>query len=276
MGKLEIIPEKDPETLFQEIMDDYVGFRPEFEEVRHLDSTPEAKANQALAMREYHDIARTNTVWRSYLIDYSNGAPLDALGKFYDAVRLPGEDDDRFQARVKLEISGRSGGGPLDAYKALVMGISLDVRDVVIWREGRDPTINVAVLSAIGSGDASPELLGQVRSKLDDLGPGSETVLSDRFNVMSAVRKSGAVHLLARVSQNVPAEISETLRAIILEKWVASDLLGKSLTPGWIVATAMSVAGLMDARLVTPLDGIEASPNEAIEISDLKVTIERV
>lgn len=269
-----IIQALDPEETFQLLMAAYVQLRPEFAELADLDSTPEAKALQAVAYRVFHLEARVNTVYQSFLIEYASGTALDALAAFYDVERLEDETDERLQRRTQLAISGRSGGGPMERYLSEVLAADVTVRDARVYTVGKDPTINVAVLSTEGTGDASEDLLKTVTDRLELK---SVRVVSDRFNVISAVRRTVDLVLTATVPAAAPLDIEDTIASAIAAAWIgSSDILGKSLSQGWIVSTAMTVADMVDAALVEPAAGITAAENEALEIGSITVNVTRI
>lgn len=265
-----IIEALDIEAIFQELADLYAELNPAYTEIRNLDSTPEAKLLQAFAYREFHIRQRLNDVFRSYLIAYASGTTLDHLSAFYDVTRLAGEMDSDLRRRVMLTIAGRSAGGPEERYKAIALGASPKVRDVELWREGKEPTIHVSVLSRDGSGAASPELLEIVKDALE---APEVRVVSDRFKVVSAVRRQVRIRLRIELSRTAPATVADEVPSVIMSAWLDSDMLGKQLTHAWLIKTVMGVEGVSNVKVVSPDDTLKTSPNEALEIAAIDVEV---
>lgn len=262
-----VVEELDFEALFSAIKADFIARMPEIAPLLELESEPVTKLCQAFIYREMVLRARVNDAARANLLAFAGGSDLDHLAAFYDVVRLAGEDDARLRERVRLTIFGRSAGGPAERYKAVAMEADVRVRNVAIWRDGRDPTVRIAVLSTEADGVADQGLLNTVRAALE---APAVRVVSDRFEVASAVRKFVDVVLRVRLAPDAPQSVLDDLPAIIQEAWTAEALLGLDLTASWLVARAMR-PGVSRVEVVAPAEDVVAAPTEAIALQSITI-----
>lgn len=234
-----------------------------------LESDPGVVLMETFAYRELLLRSRINFAARANLLAFAKGSDLDHLVAWLGVTRLDGETDERLRLRYQLATFGRSAGGPEERYVSVALGASINVRDVAVWREGRDPTVRVAVLSEVGDGSATPALLAAVATALNDP---AVKVVSDRFEVVSAVRVVQDVSIKIRLDPTQPDTLADAVRAKILTDWINVDRLGFDLTKSWLIATAM-VPGVTSVEVVSPAQDVVASPNEAIGLGDVVVEI---
>lgn len=235
-------------------------------DVGALETDPVMILCQAFAYRELVLRARVNDAARANLLAFAGTSDLDHLAAFYDVARLDGETDERLRDRVWLTILGRSAGGPVERYKAVAMAASLQVRDVAIWREGRDPTVRVAVLST-DTGEASPELLATVRAALE---APEVRVVSDRFDVVSAIQTVQDVALTVRLAPDAPESRRMDVAAAVRSAWQAEQLLGLDLTTSWLTAKAM-IPGVTRVAVTWPTKDVVTLPHQAIGLGGMEI-----
>ncbi|SOC26816.1 baseplate assembly protein [Stappia indica] len=235
-------------------------------DVGALETDPVMILCQAFAYRELVLRARVNDAARANLLAFAGSSDLDHLAAFYDVARLDGETDERLRDRVWLTILGRSAGGPVERYKAVAMAASLQVRDVAIWREGRDPTVRVAVLST-DTGEASPELLASVLAALE---APEVRVVSDRFEVVSAIQTVQDVALTVRLAPDAPESRRMDVAAAVRAAWHAEQLLGLDLTTSWLTAKAM-IPGVTRVEVTWPTKDVVALPHQAIGLGGIEI-----
>lgn len=224
---------------------------------------------QAATYREMSLRSRINYVAQQGFLYFASGANLDQLAAWLDVTRMDGEDDERLKTRYRLATIGRSPGGPADRYRKVALDSDLDVRAVAIWREGRDPTVNVAVLSNSGNGEPTPTLLAKVETALTQ--PDVQ-VVSDRFNVQSAIRRTVNVAVSVRLDLTVPESVADTVAATLVTAWHKQDLLGLDLTRAFLIQEA-NVTGVTNVEVIEPAQDVVAAENEAIGIGTVTVTI---
>lgn len=209
-----------------------------------------------------------NEAARNQILKFSTGSDLDHLASLYKLARLPGEEDARLRVRIQLATFGGSVGGTKERFKSVAMGADLRVRDIATWRVGRDPTVNVAVLSTEIGGNASQSLLNIVQTALE--APGV-LLVSDRYNVMSAVRQIVDVTITVTLSPDAPASLPQELEThLVAARDAETDLLGLDLTRAWVTAKAM-LPGVSNVTVQLPADDVVAASNEAIAIGTVTV-----
>lgn len=96
------------------------------------------------------------------------------------------EPDDRYRARIQLGIEAYASSGTPGGYLYHAMSTSVDVRDasVVVLNKGSDdPIVEMTILSRLGTGEPSAELMRAVRANLmrDDI-----KLLTDALRVRPA------------------------------------------------------------------------------------------
>ncbi|MEP4032686.1 baseplate J/gp47 family protein [Roseibium polysiphoniae] len=236
-------------------------------DVDGLETDPAVILLETAAYRELLLRNRINVVAQDQILAFASGNGLDHLGSFYGLSRIQDEDDTRFQERVQLAIVGRSPGGTEDRFRGICLGASLAVRDVAIWTEGRDPTIHVGVLSTDIGGAADAALLATVTEALE---ASSVRLVSDRYEVKSAVRKTVDVTLEIRISPTASSSLLDEMPDHVVAARESENLLGLDLTRAWLSKTTM-VSGVTNVTVVFPAADEVAGSNEAIAIGSVTI-----
>lgn len=265
-----IIEELDYETIVQELVDAVVALFASAGidyDVGALETDPVKIWIEAFAYRELLLRARANSVARNQILAFSTFTDLEHLASHYGIARLEGESDARLRERIQLATIGRSPGGTHERLKAVAMAASVYVRDIATWTEGRDPTVNVGVLSTDIGGAASEALLETVRAAIE--APGVRLV-SDRYNVASAVQTTVDVVLSVTLTPDAPESILADLPDLMRDARDTEDLLGLDLVRSWIAKAAM-VAGVSNVNILQPAEDVSAVQHEAIKIGDVSV-----
>lgn len=238
--------------------------------VGSLETDPFVIVAEAYAYREVSIRSRMNYNTGQTFLEPAEGSNLDQLTAWLGVTRLQGESDARLKERYRLATYGRSAGGPKERYRAIALGADINVRNVAVYTEGRDPTVNVAVLSTLGNGEPTPALLATVETALD---ANDVRVVSDRFNVLSAIRKTVDVELAIRLSDTALNDVGSQVEAKVQSDWQGQDLLGLDLTLAFLVGAAVQVNGVTNVEVVSPTTDQMATENEAIAIGTVTVTI---
>ncbi|MEI2386033.1 baseplate J/gp47 family protein [Breoghania sp. JC706] len=236
-------------------------------DVDTLETDPIMILLEAYAYRETVLRARINDAARANLLAFASGADLDHLAAFYDVTRLADETDDRLRERVRFTILGRSAGGPEERYAAVAKGVSARVRDVAIWREGRDPTVRVSVLTTEGDGEADAALLTEIREALEQP---EIRVVSDRFAVASAITQTVDITLTVRLDPTASATVLTGLPDLIAADWLAESLLGFDLTHSWLIAHAMRT-GVTRVEVTAPAADVEVDGTGALALGTITI-----
>lgn len=234
-------------------------------DVTGLEANPGVIMMQAVS---YYDTLLRQSInegARANLLAFADGNDLDILAQFYDVTRLYGETDARLRERVVLAIRGRSPGGTEPRYKSIAMAASPRVADAKVFRDGRDPTIHVAIFSTDNAGVADASLLSDVDAALQDV---SVRMVNDTIIVASAAQQAvdvtANVWLLPDAPETAIADAEAALRAA----WVADMGLGRDMALSWLFAR-LQVGGIHHVELVTPAQTIVTPANEALALGTL-------
>ncbi|QFT69307.1 Baseplate J-like protein [Labrenzia sp. THAF35] len=266
----QVIEELDYETILQSFIDevrDLFAAEGIDYDVGALETDPVKIVLEAFSYREIRLRTRANHVARNQILAYSTGTDLEHLASHYGVARLAGETDERLRERVQLATIGRSPGGTHERFKAIAMASSPKVRDIATWTEDRDPTVNIAVLSTDVGGAASASLLATVRAALE---APAVRLVSDRYNVISAVQKVVAVDLSVTLTPDASEDVLAELPDLIRLARDQENLLGLDLYRAWVSKAAM-VSGVSNVVVNAPAADVVASPEEAVKIGDVTV-----
>lgn len=212
--------------------------------------------------------ARGNDIARAPFLYFARSSEADHLGAFYDVVRLPGETDERFKERIILAVQGRSTGGTKARYSYVAMSADIRVAGVEVYRDGYDPTVNVAVFATDNNGVADQELLDAVSAALnaEDVVMVNDT-LAVRSAVVQVVDVAATVSLLPQSSSSLLA----TIAAVLADEWIAESGLGRDLTQDWLTRQIMR-PGVYDVTISAPAADVVMQPYEACRIGTVTLT----
>lgn len=238
-------------------------------DVQDLETDPAVVLLEESAYEEVLLRARGNDIARARYLYFARGAEIDHLGAFYDCERLAGEADDRYKARIILAIQGRSTGGTAPRYRYVAMSASLRVADAVVYTDGIDPTVHVAVFAADNNGVADEALLATVRAALADP---AVRMVSDTLDVRSAVVQTVAVAADIWLLPSASESIVTGLQVSVPAAWAAIAGLGRDLTLAWLTSALMA-PGVHRVAITAPAADVVMSPYEAVRISSLTLTL---
>lgn len=238
-------------------------------DVGGLETDPVKVVDEAVAYRDLILRSRVNDGVRSNLLAFATGADLDHMAAFYDAVRISGEDDERFRLRTQLVIQGRSTGGTAPRYRAVALGADLRVADAAVYRVGTSPLIEIAVTSTDNDGAADAGLLALVNAAVQDV---AVRMVTDTIRVVAAVKTvvnvSANVWLLPEASASLLTALGPAVKADL----AAEGGLGFDLTKEWLSARLMR-AGVYRVEILTPEATIVVPPSEAIALGTFTLTL---
>lgn len=235
-------------------------------DVGSLETDPAVILLQEAAYQEVLLRGRGNDIARAPYLYFARGSEVDHLGFMHDCYRLPGEADDRYKARIVLAIRGRSTGGTEPRYRGITLGASLRVADAVVYTEGEDPTVYIAVFAADNNGVADEALLDEVRAAVT---APAVRMVNDRIVVRSAVVQVVPVAADIWLLPNTPESILGPLAADLPGLWAAEGGLGRDLTRAWLTARLM-IAGVQRVEVATA--DIVMRPHEAVRIGAVTLT----
>jgi phage-related baseplate assembly protein len=208
------------DAVFASIVQDFQGRYPDFTAL--LESDPAVKLLEVAAYRELLLRNRINEAARGQMLAFAAGTDLDHLGAFYGVERLSGEGDSALRRRIRLRIMGFSNAGGSDTYRYWALTSSAEIADVAVTSP-QPGHVRISVLSRLGDGTASGELLDTVKA----------VVLRDDIRVLT-----DTVHVLG--AEIVPVDVAA-------EVWLLSASRNTSL-PTTAPTFAVSVTGLPRLR----------------------------
>lgn len=261
----EIIEELDFEQLFARFKANMVGRMPEIAPLLEFEFEPATKLGQVHSYVELLVRQRVNDAIRANLLAYATGSDLDHLAVFYGVVRLPGESDERLKARVILAIQGRSTGGTIPRYKGVALGASIRVADAVVYRNGTDPTVHVAVYSTDNNGVPDSNLLNQVTAALN---APAVRMVNDTIEVAAAVLEVVDVEANVWLLPETPDTLLDVLPDTVMDRWAEERGLGFDMTHSWLISRLM-VPGIQRVEIVAPASDVIAPPERAISIGSV-------
>jgi phage-related baseplate assembly protein len=274
------------ETILAEAKADFVSRYPEAAEVIDLESEPVVKLIETFAYRELLLRARYNDEARALLLAFATEDDLDHIGiTYYDGTQrltitpadnttIPPtpavmETDDEYRQRLALQPRGESVAGPRDAYRYHAISADGEVKDAAITRP-ESGTSQVFVLSRIGNGVPSPELLTKVQNALsqDDKFPHCDEIV---VSPASVIEYTLDVQLILFSGPSVEL-VKQTDEAALAKFAEDSHRLNSDIVHSAIDAAAHK-AGVKKVVIVSPPSDIVCGPGEAPYCTGINVTV---
>ncbi|WEK50311.1 MAG: baseplate J/gp47 family protein [Candidatus Kaistia colombiensis] len=238
-------------------------------DVGGLETDPVKVVDEASAYRELLLRARVNYAVRANLLAFATGTDLDHLAAFYDAARIPDEDDERFRLRTLLTIQGRSTGGTAPRYRAVALGTSLRVLDASVYRVGTSPQIEIAVVAADNNGVADAGLLALVSEAVQSA---AVRMVNDTIRVIAAVTDTIDVAAHIWLLPDAAGSLIDALPAAIRADWATEGGLGFDLTREWMLARLMK-RGVQRVEILAPVENVIVQPGRAVALGAIDLTL---
>lgn len=272
----------DFETIKAEMLADLAARSATFTAL--VESDPAYKVVEVAAYREMLVRQRANEAVKAVTLAFAASADLDQIAARYDVERLlleagdpdaippveaTYEDDDSLRRRVQLSFEGFSTAGPEGAYIFHALGADADVLDVAV----NSPTpgqVIVSVLSRVGSGTASPELIDAVESVLsaDSVRPLTDQVTVVAGGIITYVVTATLV-LFDGPDSSVVLAASQ---AGMQEYADQCHRLGRDVTLSGIYA-ALHQPGVQRVALAAPTASVTTQFNEAPFCTAINLTL---
>lgn len=231
---------------------------PEMAEVLGLESEPATKLLQRWAYENVAMQARINDSAKATMLAYAVDEDLDVAAANNGVQRLAGETDNQLRRRAQMAFEGLTVAGSHGSYIFHALGADADVLDAmpITTTPG---TVRVYVLSRVGDGTASPELLQKV---LDALSPDDVRPMNDTVQVASAEVLHFAIKAQLRLYPG-PASATALGRAgAALATYLAScRRLGYDVADSGTKG-ALHVQGVQKVVLESPEDDVVVQPHQ--------------
>ena len=273
----------DFETLYQEALTEFRDLMGKNWSAA-LESDPVVKLLEKRAYDKMMERARINDAAKALLLAFARGSDLDHLAANYNVKRLtvveadPAavppidaqyESDDSLVKRTLLAFEGMSIAGPRDAY--VFHALSADGQVADAQASSPSPaTVVVSILSRLGDGRASEDLLEKVRIALSD-----EDVrpVGDRLIVQSADLIDYQIEAVLYLYPGPEMELSLNEAKASLERYVNEQRrLGRDIRQSAIHA-ALHVSRVQRVELIHPTADVVVLRDQAANCIDARVRI---
>jgi phage-related baseplate assembly protein len=263
----DVIETLDFENLLTNYINDFVARNPNYSTL--LESDPAIILMQVVAYREMLLRARINEAAKANMLAYATKGDLDNLAAFFGVERLEDETDERLRKRTQLALEGFSTAGPVGAYIFHSLSASNEAKSVSV-KSPNPGEVLVTILSNIGDGTVSQELIDAVLTKLneDDIRP-----LTDLVSVQGAEIINYQVEAIITVYSGPSSAVVET---------EANDALQKFISDRHEISRVIAISGIYDAlhvdgvkkvELISPLADVETTNEQAPYCTNIQVSV---
>lgn len=280
-----VIEELDFETIFQELLADFIKRKPHYNAL--LESDPAIMALEVSAYRELLLRNRINESAKANMLAYAEGEDLDNLAVLFGVKRMVidrgdpeatpptepiHEDDDRLRIRVQLSLNSLSTAGSEKTYIYHTFSASPKVKSTGVFSEEKGQ-VNIIILSTEEDGTASSELIEKVEEYLN-----SEEIrpLTDKVIVESAEIIEYEVKAKVYIYHSPAVSVVEDESRNKLQQY-----LSKQHKIGGVVAcsgiyNALHIEGVQKVDLIEPTGNITTTKRQAafcnsVELEFIKV-----
>jgi len=270
----------DYETILAAMVADLVARDPAFTAM--VESDPAHKVLEVAAYREFLLRQRVNEAIKATTLAYALGTDLDNIAANYNVQRLlldagnpdvippippTYEGDEALRRRVQLAFEGFSTAGPEGAYLFHSLSADADVLDASVT----SPTpgaVNVAILSRVDNGAASPELLAAVTAALgDEVRP-----MTDNVTVQAAIILPYTVVATIKTYSGPDANVVIATAQAAIEAYTENSMrLGRDITLSGVYA-ALHQEGVQKVTLTQPAADVVADWNQAARCTSITLT----
>lgn len=230
-----------------------------------LESEPIVKLLQESAYEEMLLRQRINEAARANLIQYATGADLDQLAAFYELVRLPGEDDERFRLRLHLAIAALAGNGTAEHYRGRALGASLQVVDAAVLQP-HPGAVNVAVWIADDADEAAVLALVVAALTAPD-----RKILGVEVSATAGRKRVVDVSARIRRTAAAPVDLAVRLATEFAAVFAAAAAFGGTIPRSWLVAK-LHVEGVAAVELLAPAADIVLASDEYPAAGQILIT----
>lgn len=276
----DVVEALDFETIYAARRADFLARYPEFS--AFVESDPAVKLLQVGAYQELNLRQRVNDAARACMLAYAGGSDLDNLAALFGVTRrviAPAdlqdgtpevlESDTDLRRRTVLAPDSYSVAGPASAYVFHALSADGDVLDASATSPVPGEVV-VSILSRLGDGTASPELIAAVDAALsaDDVRP-----LTDLVSVQSAQIASFDITAELTLFPGPDAQLMlDTANAALDTLLAANRRIGRDMTRSAIIA-ALHVGGVQNVNLIEPAADVVVDATSAVALDQRSITV---
>jgi len=263
----DVIETLDFETLLTDYINDFIARNPNYATL--LESDPAIILMQVVAYREILLRARINEAAKANMLAYATKSDLDNLAAFFGVERLIDETDYRLRERTQLALEGFSTAGPIGSYIFHALSASNEVKSVSATSPNPGEVL-VTILSNVGDGIASQDLIDAVSAKLneDDIRP-----LTDQVTVQGAAIVNYSVEAIITVYPGPSSAVIETEANNALNNFISErHAVGKVASLSGIY-DALHVDGVKKVELTSPVADVVANDTQAPYCNNISISV---
>lgn len=278
----DVIEALDYETIFAAMLADLQARDSTFSAL--VESDPAYKILEVAAYRELLLRQRVNEAAKGVMLAFARGTDLDHIGANYNVERLmidPGnpdavppvpptyEPDTAFRARIPLSLEGYTTAGSEGSYVYHGLSASGEAKDVAAVSPAPGQ-VTVYVLSHVGDGTASAELLDRVAAALN-----AEKVrpMTDQVAVLSASIVPYAIEAELILYPGPSAEVVLAAAHEAAQQY-ATEVHRVGYDVAWSgIMKALHQAGVQRVNLTEPEWNIEVAAGQAAYCTSITLTV---
>lgn len=278
----DVVETLDYEAILSAMVADLQARDPAFTAL--VESDPAFKILEVAAYRELILRQRVNDAARAVMLAFALGSDLDQIGANYNVQRFvldPGdagavppvpptyESDEDFRKRIQLSLEGITTAGSEGSYVFHGLSADADVKDI----QAISPMpgyVTVYVLSRIGSGTASVDLINAVNAALN-----AESVrpLTDFVTVQSATIVNYTVNAQLVLYPGPDSEVVRQAAISAVNQYAESvRRIGYDVTLSGLYA-ALHQPGVQRVNLISPVANLTIGDGEASYPTSITVTV---
>lgn len=262
-----VIEELDFETIFQDILSDFLEKNPSYSTL--LESDPAMILLEVCAYRELALRNRINEAAKATMLAYATGSDLENLAASFGVQKLEGETDDQLRQRIQLAPEAFTNAGSIGAYTFHALSASSDIKSVSV-KSPNPGEVLVTILSKTGDGIASSELIDAVLEKLseEDIRP-----LTDQVSVQSAEIVNYSVEAVITVYSGPSSAVVETEARAALDKFLDERHAIEKLVAVSGIYDALHVDGVKKVQLISPTEDVVTTDEQAAYCNNITISI---
>ena len=263
----EILETIDFEDLLETMKDYLQNNLPEWTG-RDIESDPINKVLEVFSYRETLLRQRINEAAQANLLNFATAGDLEQLAIFYGIERQADETDSELRARTITHIKGFSVGGTADAYKAKVLSVSSNIRDISL-DSPEQGKVRITVLSKDGDGAPDQSLLDSITEKVnaDDV-----KIITDTIEVRGAEIILVNINVLLHLYPDTPDEVLDKARNDFPVLFNSARGMGWNLTKSWIVRQ-LHLEGVQEVEIMEPTENINVDEFQSVALGTVNIAM---
>ena len=253
------------ETIFQELLADFVAKKPDYDAL--LESDPAIIALECAAYRELLLRQRINEAAKSCMLAYATGTDLDNLAAFYGIVRQADETDERLRYRTQLSLEAFTTAGSEKSYLFHTLSADPRVKSASVQTPS-DGRVLISIMSYEDNGTASDELIEIVNKYVssEDKRP-----LTDHVTIQSAKLEQYKIQAKIYMYYSPSMTVTEQECRAALDKYVEKHSTIGNYVASSGIFDALHTEGVQKVELSSPAADIATTKEQAPVCTEINI-----